>query len=203
MPVTGDAITAERKCKDPFTFRSYARLLCSAHRVPPSHDRTRALYRRWLIIPFERTFTGTQADKSLRAKLGAELPGIFNRALHGLHRLCANEAFTEPPSVREALKAYVRANDNVIVFIEECTERVLGEKIVKKEFRTVYRNWCHENGERAVDDKTLKAALAQAGPPMHQIRPDPKGPWYWDGVKWNANVPPHFNVPPQPSGQTP
>jgi putative DNA primase/helicase len=195
--VTGDAITAERKFKDPFTFRSYARLLFSANRVPPSHDRTRAFYRRWLIIPFEHTFTGTQADKSLRAKLCAELPGIFNRAVDGVHRLFTQEAFTEPLAVQEALKAYVRSNDNVRVFVDECVDVIAGQHISKKEFYAVYGVWCDQNGEQAISQKALKDALTQAvptvregRPTVREGRPTAKGLRSWEGLQWNGHAPP-------------
>jgi P4 family phage/plasmid primase-like protien len=104
--VTGDSITAERKFGQPFTFSNYARLLFSANQLPPSSDRTHAFYRRWLVVPFEQTFTGKAADKQLRAKLQAELSGILNRALAGLQRLFEQDAFTEPQAVKDALAAY-------------------------------------------------------------------------------------------------
>jgi putative DNA primase/helicase len=75
-----------------------ARISTFATPRPTSRDRTHAFYRRWLIIPFTRTFDGVGTnpapDKTLRHKLKEELPGIFNRALCGLARLTANEAFT-------------------------------------------------------------------------------------------------------------
>ncbi len=201
--VTGDPITGERKFKDPFTFRPYARLLFSANRVPPSHDRTYAFYRRWLIIPFERSFKGRQADKSLRAKLRQELPGIFNRAVRGLHRLFANEAFTEPVAVQEALKAYVRSNDNVRVFVDECVEVDAQQSITKKEFYCVYEKWCDDCGERAISQKALKDALKQALPAIGESRPTAKVPWQWNGIKWNdQEVPQHWKTR-LPKGSTP
>src|SRR5207342_3290760 len=115
---------AERKFGQPFQFRSYAKLLFSANKIPSSRDRTYAFYRRWLIIPFTHTFNGEAGnpvpDLGLRGKLQGELPGIFNLALRGLARLATNEAFTQPKSVLEAKQAYIRSNDNVRVFVAEC-----------------------------------------------------------------------------------
>ena len=50
-------ITAERKHAQPFRFRSYAKLLFSANKIPPSRDRTHAFYRRWLILPLPKNLT--------------------------------------------------------------------------------------------------------------------------------------------------
>jgi putative DNA primase/helicase len=136
MLVSGDRLTVERKFKQPFEFSSYARLLFSANRLPGSRDRTYAFYRRWLIVPFEKTFEGIAADKDLRKKLATpgELSGIFNRALQGLHRLFENGEFTTPAAVREALEEYRRQNDSVMVFLEECTERFPTATVSRKEF---------------------------------------------------------------------
>jgi putative DNA primase/helicase len=56
---TGDCITAERKHGQPFRFRSYAKLLFSANKIPTSKDKTYAFYKRWLIIPFSKVFNVT------------------------------------------------------------------------------------------------------------------------------------------------
>jgi P4 family phage/plasmid primase-like protien len=192
--VTGDPITAERKHGHPFSFRNYAKLLFSANKLPPSRDRTHAFYRRWLIIPFTRTFNGKNGnptpDKELRTKLRAELPGILNRAIRGLHRLVLANAFTEPQSVLEAKQAYIRANDNVRTFVEECVMPNQTSPIVKKEFYQVYEKWCERYGERAMSQKALKDALKQALPSVTEWRDqrNPRAPWCWLGIEWSADA---------------
>jgi putative DNA primase/helicase len=199
---TGDYVTAERKHAQPFRFRSYAKLLFSANRIPASRDRTHAFYRRWLIIPFTRIFDGVGGnptpDKALRDKLKAELPGIFNYALRGLARLTANQAFTQPKSVVEAKQAYIRSNDNVRVFVDEC---VLAEKdatIVKKEFYQVYEIWCDRYGERAISQKALKDALTKIIPALDEWRETASSPWNWLGMQWGPDaanyMPPSLKV---------
>jgi putative DNA primase/helicase len=189
---TGDPIDAERKFGQPFTFRSYAKLLFSANKIPPSRDKTHAFYRRWLIIPFTRTFDGVgnnpTPDKGLRDKLKGELSGIMNRALRGLERLATNDAFTQPQSVIEAKKAYIRSNDNVRVFVAECVIAEANETIVKKEFYEVYKNWCGSYGDRAVSEKALKDALKQIIPNLDECRLAPNAPRCWLGVKWSADA---------------
>src|SRR5262249_41613926 len=143
-------------------------------------------------IPFTRTFDGVGSnptpDKGLRAKLQAELPGIFNRALRGLERLAQQEAFTQPKSVLEAKAAYIRSNDNVRVFVEECVIAEADATIVKKEFYTVYENWCDRYGERAVSQKALKDALAQIIPNLDEWRERANTPWCWLGVQWSPDA---------------
>jgi putative DNA primase/helicase len=203
---TGDYVTAERKHGQPFRFRSYAKLLYSANRIPSSRDRSHAFYRRWLIIPFTRTFDGVAGnpppDKGLREKLQGELPGILNRALQGLQRLNRNEAFTQPKSVIEAKKAYICSNDNLRVFAEECLLANPIGTITKKEFYAVYEQWCESYGDRPVRPKLLKDALKQIFPMLDEWRETKTSPRCWLGFEWSDDAasykPASFSVGGQP-----
>jgi P4 family phage/plasmid primase-like protien len=198
---TGDFVTAERKHAQPFRFRSYAKLLFSANKIPESRDRTHAFYRRWVIIPFTRTFDGVgtnpKPDKGLREKLKGELPGILNRALTGLARLSTNEAFTPSKRVIEAKQTYIRDNDHMRVFLEECVIAAKDETIIKKQFRAVYHNWCDRYGVRTLHDAAIKQALKEVVPHLDEYREDKKSSWCWLGVQWSADaanyMPPVFH----------
>jgi P4 family phage/plasmid primase-like protien len=188
--VTGDPITAERKFGQPFTFANYARLLFSANQIPPSSDRTYAFYRRWLIVPFEQTFSGKAADKKLRAKLRAELPGILNRALAGLHRLFSQDAFTEPQAVKDALAAYQRQNDTVVAFCTECVQEDPLGKIAKQYLYRVYRAWCDLQRLKPVSQSDLKIRLYQRFPKLDEGRIFRNtGPWHWLGIRLTEDAP--------------
>ena len=69
----GDRVTAEYKYRDSFDFEPFARLIFSANSLPRSGDMSSAFYRRWIVVPFERTFEeGTRGhvpSKELDARL--------------------------------------------------------------------------------------------------------------------------------------
>ena len=175
--------------RSPSASARYAKLLFSANRMPPNRDKTHAFYRRWLILPFTRTFNGEgtnpQPDKGLREKLKAELPGILNHALAGLARLQTTDAFTKTKSVTEAKKAYMRSNDNLRVFAEECLLANPIGTITKKEFYEVYARWCDSYGDRPVSQKSLKDALGQIFPSLDEWRETNSSPRCWLGIEWS------------------
>jgi putative DNA primase/helicase len=175
---------AERKFAQPFSFRSYARLIFSANSLPPSRDRTHAFYRRWLVIPFERNFDGEDADKNLRPKLREELPGILNRALSGLRRLYSQGGFSEPQAVKIAIEEYQRENDTVASFVAECLTIDVNGTIEKKTLYSNYRFWCEAQGLRPVTQKQLKTSLKRSVPILDEVRSSGgKGPWHWVGIR--------------------
>jgi putative DNA primase/helicase len=182
MLTTGDPITAERKHERPFTFKNYAQMLFSANRMPPSHDRSHAFYRRWIIIPFTRTFKDPKdgRDPHLREKLYRELPGVFNRALNGLTRLYAQEGFTLPKLTQNALAAYQRDNDTVSAFAKECLQASDTGKITKQDLFRIYRRWCAREGFKAVNQRELKKSLTQLFPKLDEWRESSgRGAWHW------------------------
>lgn len=101
--VSGDSMKAERKHKDPFTFRNTAKLLFSANQTPPVTDDSPAFYRRWLLVEFPNEFGANDADPYLARKLttNEELSGVLNWALEGLARIRDQDGFTheQPPNV--------------------------------------------------------------------------------------------------------
>jgi P4 family phage/plasmid primase-like protien len=187
--VTGDEIQAERKFKDPFKFRNVARLLFSANKLPDTSDRTHAFYRRWHVIPFTRTFTGSNRDPELREKLARELPGIFLRALTGLKRLSEQKAFTVPQAVRDALSHYERQNDSLAAFLEEAVDIGPTFSVTKQRFYQRYCRWCDAYRLRRVGQKELRDRLYTLVPELDEARFDArgvranKGPWRWIGIQ--------------------
>jgi len=59
--VTGGEIQAEKKFKNAFKFRNFAKLVFSANKVPSTVDDTKAFFRRWIIINFPNEFKGDNA----------------------------------------------------------------------------------------------------------------------------------------------
>ena len=103
----GDVLTAERKFRDSFDCRPYARLAFSANHVPRSSDSSHAFFRRWLALPFNAVIA--EENRIPRDRLDAtladpkELSGVLNRALDALDTIKSRGALTESPSMREAL----------------------------------------------------------------------------------------------------
>ena len=94
---SGDDIDAERKFRNPFFFKPFAKLIFSANEIPKSNDKTFAYYRRWILILFPNKFVGKADNKHLIDELTTpkELSGLLNRALRGLDRLLRNKEFSE------------------------------------------------------------------------------------------------------------
>ncbi|MCX0370212.1 phage/plasmid primase, P4 family [Clostridium perfringens] len=151
--VTGeDYLMAEKKNKNPFKFRPFARLVFSCNELPKNYvDRTEGFYRRLIIVPFNRQIEKNKIDKALKYKFQREKEGILNWALEGLRRLYENNfEFSENELTDEVKKEYKRENNNVISFVEECCEIDSLFSCSRIELYESYKEFCGEAGLKAL-----------------------------------------------------
>jgi len=149
----GDYLTAEKKFKNPFSFRNYAKIIFSANQVPYVEDQSDAFYRRWIIINFPFKFVDDpknpnekKKDDHILEKLTTEteLSGILNECLEILPRLIEN-GFTMKKPTEEIRKEYLRAASPVAAFVMECLIEDPDSYVPKEELYNAYCEYCRIN----------------------------------------------------------
>jgi P4 family phage/plasmid primase-like protien len=171
----GDTITAERKFESSFEFRPFARLMFSANSAPRSEDATHGFFRRWLVIPFNRTFDEADPNTVPRAVLDArlsqpgELSGMLNRALDALPAIRTGR-FTESDSTRAALDEFRRTTDPLAVWLDQCTLERPDAVIAKDKLRSVYSQVCQDNGRPIMGDVQFSGALKRLRPKVEPAK---------------------------------
>ena len=121
--VTGNRVKAEQKGKDPFEFNPYVKLLFSANDMPRMRDKTGAVLRRLVMIPFNATFTKEDEDYDpfIKYKLITEdsIEYLIQLGIAGLKRVLHNNEFTISQKVNNVLTEYEEENNPIIAFINE------------------------------------------------------------------------------------
>ncbi len=152
-----DYVNAERKNKDPFKFRSYARLLFSCNEMPKNYaDRSEGYYRRLLIIRFDKSVPKAKIDPNLRERLAVERDGILTWAIEGLKRLIANSyQFSETDRTRSELQRYKVESNSALMFLEECCEVGAKYECVRELLFEKYQDYCRKNGFKSMSQTTF------------------------------------------------
>ena len=147
MLTGGDAITADKKFREPFTFVNYAKLIFSANKLPEVKDNTDAFFRRWVIINFPNVFPEDKADKKLFEKITTdkEMSGILNWAIEGLKRLMKQGHFSNTKSTDELREAYIKMSNPLQAFVMDCIKEDPEGWIPKDEFYGKYVEYCNKN----------------------------------------------------------
>lgn len=153
--VTGDRVNVERKGQDPFEFNNYSKFLFSANNIPRIKDKTGAVQRRLVIVPFDAKFTPNDADfrpfiKDELCEQGS-MEYLALLGLQGLKRVLGNAQFTTSSRVQGQLDEYEENNNPIIGFIKE-----IGlDCIVNEPTKTVYRKYkeyCIANNFQALSN---------------------------------------------------
>jgi putative DNA primase/helicase len=171
----GDVITAERKYEASFEFRPFVRLIFSANSAPRSGDSTHGFFRRWLVIPFEKTFDETDPQTIPRAVLDsrlsqpAELSGLLNRALEALPAIRKGR-FTESDCTRAALDEFRRTTDPLAVWLDQDTVERPDAMIPKDKLRSSYGQVCQDAGRPIMGEVQFSAALKRLRPKVEPAK---------------------------------
>ena len=151
--VTGNRINAERKGQDPFEFSPYVKILASANEIPRMKDKTGAVLRRLVIIPFNATFSKDDPDYRPFIKYDLMQPEALEYmialGMEGLKRVISNRAFTVPALVQEQLDEYEESNNPIIAFLKDVELSELENEPTSDVYRR-YNLFCTENSLQAM-----------------------------------------------------
>ena len=185
--VSGDSVRAQHKYGQPFSFRNHAKLVFSANRIPDSDDTSHAYYKRWLILPFERSFTEGTKDINLIHKLTTpkELFGLLNLALVGLKQLEKDGSFRDIP-VEDVKRDYERKSNTVKAFLEDrCIIDLQAPDYFTPSGNVYeeYQDYCKLRKERPLDANILGMKLRETGIERERLRTGGTREYYYCGIK--------------------
>ena len=136
--ITNDVILINRKNKTPIAYQFRGFMVQCVNDTPRFRDKSGSLYRRQLIIPFDKSFTGAERkyikqDYMHRTEV---LEYVLYRVLSGnFYEL------SEPRAVKLALHQYKIENDPVRAFAEEFLDRVVWDLLPWRFLYALYRAW--------------------------------------------------------------
>ena len=183
-----EPITAERKFHDSFDLYSYARLIFSANHPPRSPDASHAFFRRWIVVPFSRTFDpADQVPRNVmdkRLNNSTELSGVLNHALFFLQEI-RNRGFTESQSMKDTWNEFRENTDPIVVWLDTHTLEVPDAVVSKKELLQAYNTVARREQRIPMTSMAFGQALKRLRPNIQEgqrsINGIPKT-WVWLGL---------------------
>ncbi|MGN6544033.1 MAG: DNA primase family protein, partial [Aureliella sp.] len=150
----GNPMMFEAKRANAFEALPTAKLLLSWNIAPRFKDRSEGLWRRMLVIRFNRKPrkpNPKMLEQDFWLKEG-QLPGMLNWALLGLKRLEAQDGFTECEESKRATEDIRSANNSARLFLRENYRYREGSAVICKEAYEAYTRWCTGSGMHPVND---------------------------------------------------
>ncbi|MFG2292014.1 phage/plasmid primase, P4 family [Streptomyces sp. NPDC048603] len=141
----GDPVTARELYGNPFTYIPSFLLMVAGNYKPAILSQDLGVWRRVKLIPFEATFRGAKADKTLPAKLRAEAEGILAWAVRGAQEWYEH-GLQEPASVAGATQDYRESEDRLAEFIAARLVHEDGARVAPMAVRRAYAEWAEDAG---------------------------------------------------------
>lgn len=162
-----DAITIDRKHRDPITVKLPTRFTILANELPRLGDASGALASRLIMLRLTRTWYGRE-NHDLSARLQTELPGILRWAIEGWRRLRDRGRLIQPDSAREIVEDMDALSSPIGVFVRDKCIVSPGESVVTSELFAAWRSWCEAHGRDHPGNeqsfgRDLRAAVASLG----------------------------------------
>lgn len=163
--ITGnDLITAERKGRDPFSFKNNAMLIFAGNYLPEISvtDISNAFFKRMIIIPFNQSIPEDKININLMDRLLEEKEYIIKFAIEGLTRFIDNGyKFTESREVANITQEYLYENASFQSFLkEECI--IDGEcKETSSDLIEYYKDFCYEKCVTPITERLFHKYMKQ------------------------------------------
>lgn len=153
--VSGDVITVEKKGKDPFKLRSFAKFFFSANALPRlgKGKDSSAVMDRLVIIPFNATFTKKDDDYDpfIKYKLRDEvvMESLIAKAIPALRDVLSEQEFASCDKVNESLVEFEKSNNPILEFFDELEESDYMNEPIKYVYQK-YTGFCFSNNLQAI-----------------------------------------------------
>jgi P4 family phage/plasmid primase-like protien len=117
------------------------------------------LFRRMLLLTFDRVITKEERIQSLENRFEDEMSGIFNLAMEGLARLLKNGDFSNSENMKRNLQEYKEEANPILAYFNE--NIVIDEKtmVPRKFLYNHYKAWAEERGHHAASERTFYSRL--------------------------------------------
>jgi len=131
---------------------------------PANSTISEALFRRAIVIPFNRVFSEKEQDRHLIGKLKKELPGILNMVLAGLEQVFLRNGFTRTLECEDAKKKWRLECDQAAQFAEDCCEFGPDFFETSSDVYKSYEKWAGENGiKKKLNKNNLTVRMCRLG----------------------------------------
>ncbi len=190
--VSGDPISGEKKFKDGFTFRPFARLVFSANEFPRSEDKTNAYFRRLIFVEFPNSFSGAASEILDFDKVLTKTPGfmslLLNRGIAGLKRVMLTGRFSVSETSTRTIEQYKRECNSAYDFVQEFCHVEEWGWVPRQQMYQKYDGWCRDNGLKPMSSKNFVNGIRDTKGIKEVKREGVRG---WLGISWTNGSGPH------------
>lgn len=176
-----DAISARALYKDPMEFIPTHTTIMHTNHLPKLTSTDKGTKRRIAVAPFPATLPPEKVITNYQGILVQECgPAILSWIIEGAGKFyAAGCKLKKPASVEEATTTYLREEDWLGAFVEDCCEVDNAAESRSGELYAAYQAWAGSNGLRAKSSRDFSYTMESVG---YEKRKNKAGA-FWLGIK--------------------
>ncbi|MFI3683869.1 phage/plasmid primase, P4 family [Vagococcus fluvialis] len=161
----GDYLMAERKGKDGFNFKNFAKLIFSANNLPTWSDVSSGWLRRLNVIPFTKVIDDDFIRKHDLKAIEEEIPVFTLYCMRIFYEALKRKEFTVSEPMVKAKEEWIKDIDHISRFIEECCEIDKESKTGEssKKIYDKYVDFCFDENLKALSQPKFTKDLEKYG----------------------------------------
>ena len=157
---TKDAITINPKNEEPYSLLPNEKpKLAFAGNEKPKSGIDNGVFRRMLLIVFDKEVKDNQKIRGLSDRFNDELGGIFNLALEGLKRLIIQNKFTRSKRMQTELEEYKDSVNPLRTFVKDAIIADTDYFVPSVPLYKVYLAYMNDKGGKPLTQKNFAQAL--------------------------------------------
>tara|TARA_B110000438_G_scaffold3908_1_gene3917 strand:+ start:10141 stop:12444 length:2304 start_codon:yes stop_codon:yes gene_type:complete len=146
--IGGEPIEVQRKHEHPYTMVPTCKFIFSANRFPRVYDQSDGNMRRFMIVRFDRQFTGLNKDTTLGKRLAdntEEKEMVFGTMVSLARQLHRRGDFRYPRSINDIRLLWNEMADPILQFVNSRVDEVADSLVTKKDVYADYYDYCTRN----------------------------------------------------------
>jgi putative DNA primase/helicase len=157
--VAGDKMQVRQIKREPFILEPQVKLWWSMNRLPAVADTSHGMWRRIVMIPFNRIFDEKTRIRDLKERLDRELPGIFNWCLEGYSRLKAEAKFSYCQQAQVLKDDFQFESNTIRLFVSDCCKIDTNGWAQSSKIYELYKTWSKLMGYHLMSSRSFKQEM--------------------------------------------
>ena len=164
--ITGNTLTCNQKYKQAFNFKPHATWIGSINKFPRTKDKTWGFFRRWIAVPFNKSFPTNATFETKKRKLWSDpdtISAIIYRSIAFYRAAFLTGSYTIPEAAEELSREMHQAANTIMSWIELCVTPDPDGWATRSDAYQCYANYCISSGFEPEDTRNFFATLRVQG----------------------------------------
>ena len=166
----GTEISTRKLYADTFQFKPKFKLIMCTNHKPRISGNDYGIWRRVILIPFDRIFKEEEKDKTLADKLKKEYPQILNWIINGFYAWQSDGLDDKPKCVQDAISEYKDDENPLSDFAAICLKLDTEKEVKSGDLWKAYDLFCADEQIRNSISQTTFGKIIRAMPGVKKIR---------------------------------